>query len=614
MTIVQERRLAMKRVLSIIVVFTLAFSCLAVPASASSPVLPYRSDNINDYQYRYDQWSAPISSYLYKDGDYLIRVEHTGNRVVVEEYDQTFRMLSQRGLSLPLPIWGGFFAGEDYNFIIVGQSNYAEDDSKEVIRVIKYDKDWNEIGFKSISDINTVDPFAYGSLRCAEDGENLYIHTCHEMYTSYDGLNHQSNLSFALNKEDLSIQHMSGIAPALVDQGFDFYASHSFNQYILVDQVGDVIALDHGDAYPRSAVMSRATFGSSVGYPRMEQVEIQQFAGEIGGNWTDASLGGLAETWDGYITAYHYQDANVYLSFTPKDNFSETATKVVPVWQSDEDSADVTPILVSTGLDGGYVLWYGNEEEDLYCVPYDSKGNVGERRLLPDGVLSDCQPICVDGNVIWYVTDDGSPTFYVLSEDESSIHRAVTGTVYQDVDASDWYCGAVEYAYANNLMNGVGDGLFSPQATLTRAQAVQVLYNLEWNRREEEPYVPWYYQNPFLDVFGWFEKPVVWAYNNGIVAGISNTHFAPHSPVTREQFAVMLYHYAEYRHYDLSAQADLTTFPDNGKVSSWAKRAMQWANGEGLINGSDGSLLPGGTATRGQAASILMNFDKNVAK
>ena len=220
----------------------------------------------------------------------------------------------------------------------------------------------------------------------------------------------------------------------------------------------------------------------------------------------------------------------------------------------------------------------------------------------------------MDGNVIWYVTDDGSPTFYVLSEDEFSIHRAVTGTVYQDVDASDWYCGAVEYAYANNLMNGVGDGLFSPQATLTRAQAVQVLYNLEWNRREEEPYVPWYYQNPFLDVFGWFEKPVVWAYNNGIVAGISNTHFAPHSPVTREQFAVMLYHYAEYRHYDLSAQADLTTFPDNGKVSSWAKRAMQWANGEGLINGSDGSLLPGGTATRGQAASILMNFDKNVAK
>ena len=117
----------------------------------------------------------------------------------------------------------------------------------------------------------------------------------------------------------------------------------------------------------------------------------------------------------------------------------------------------------------------------------------------------------------------------------------------------------------------------------------------------------------YTDTAGhWAINAINWASENGIVSGVGDNRFNPNSPVSREQFAVMMYNYAQYKGYDLSAQADLTTFPDNGKVSSWAQRAMQWANGEGLINGSDGSLLPGGTATRGQAASILMKFDQSV--
>lgn len=182
----------------------------------------------------------------------------------------------------------------------------------------------------------------------------------------------------------------------------------------------------------------------------------------------------------------------------------------------------------------------------------------------------------------------------------------VPSKYFSDVASNAWYCDAAEYVYEHGLMSGTNAGIFEPNTNLSRAQAVQIFYNLEG-----KPTAVW--TANYTDTAGhWAINAINWASANGIVSGVGNNRFDPNSPVSREQFAVMMYHYAEYKGYDLSAQADLTVFPDNGKVSSWAQRALQWANGEGLINGSDGSLLPGGTATRGQAASILMKFDQNI--
>ena len=179
---------------------------------------------------------------------------------------------------------------------------------------------------------------------------------------------------------------------------------------------------------------------------------------------------------------------------------------------------------------------------------------------------------------------------------------------FDDVAADAWYCDAAEYVYEHEIMSGTSDGIFEPNAKLNRAQAVQILYNLEG-----QPVATG--SAGYSDTTDhWAINAINWASKNGIVSGVGNNRFDPNSPVSREQFAVMMYNYAQYKGDDLSAQADLTTFPDNGKVSSWALRALQWANGEGLINGSNGSLLPGGTATRGQAASILRNFDLNVVE
>ena len=177
---------------------------------------------------------------------------------------------------------------------------------------------------------------------------------------------------------------------------------------------------------------------------------------------------------------------------------------------------------------------------------------------------------------------------------------------FDDVAADAWYCEAAEYVYEHGLMAGTDYRVFEPNTNLNRAQAVQILYNLEG-----QPVAAG--SAGYSDTTDhWAINAINWATENGIASGVGNNRFNPNSPVSREQFAVMMYNYAQYKGDDLSAQADLTTFPDNGKVSSWALRALQWANGEGLINGSNGSLLPGGTATRGQAASILMKFDQNI--
>lgn len=181
---------------------------------------------------------------------------------------------------------------------------------------------------------------------------------------------------------------------------------------------------------------------------------------------------------------------------------------------------------------------------------------------------------------------------------------------FVDVSKNSWYYDAVKYVYENGIMAGTGDTTFAPEMLLTRAQAVQMLYNLEG-----KPQVTG--ESGFSDLAqgAYYLDAVTWASQNKVVAGMGDGTFQPDTQVSREQFAQMLYNFAQFKGYDLTSTGDLTQFPDAGKISSWAQTAMGWANGNGLINGHDtGAIDPQGTATRAQAASILMNFDKNIVK
>ena len=178
----------------------------------------------------------------------------------------------------------------------------------------------------------------------------------------------------------------------------------------------------------------------------------------------------------------------------------------------------------------------------------------------------------------------------------------------------NWAHAGIDYCVANGLMSGVGDNLFAPKMTTTRAQIVQILYNLEG-----EPKVSG--TMPFTDLTqNWYKDAVLWAYQTGVVSGTSATTFAPDLPVTREQIAVILMGYAEKvlgvtRTW---TPADLSVYPDAGSVSGWAKDALADAVALGLISGASNGgvtyLSPKGSATREQVATILMEFCKNVKK
>ncbi len=216
-------------------------------------------------------------------------------------------------------------------------------------------------------------------------------------------------------------------------------------------------------------------------------------------------------------------------------------------------------------------------------------------------------------------TETGVKTFTCTRCGETKTETIpATGSVnvtemFTDVSHS-WADDGIQYCVTHQLMSGIGNNLFGPKLTTTRAQIVQILYNLEG-----EPKVSG--KTPFTDLTqDWYQDAVLWAYQTGVVAGTSSTTFEPDRPVTREQIAVIL---MEYMTRVLKLErtwtpADLSIFPDAGSVSDWAKDAMADAVGLGLISGASNGgqtyLEPQGSATREQVATILMEFCKNVKK
>ena len=212
------------------------------------------------------------------------------------------------------------------------------------------------------------------------------------------------------------------------------------------------------------------------------------------------------------------------------------------------------------------------------------------------------------GNV---VTSSIDQSFKATWKDKAEVD--VT-QMFTDV-TKNWAYPGIQYCVTHGIMGGMGDGTFAPTGTTTRAQIVQILYNLEGTPAVSGT-------TPFTDLTAnWYKPAILWAYQNNVVAGTSPTTFDPEGPVTREQIAVIL---TQYMFHVLKMErtwtpADLSTFPDGAQVSSWAKEAMQDAVALGLINGTKASdgvvyLDPQGSAARQQVATILMNFCQNVKK
>ena len=218
-----------------------------------------------------------------------------------------------------------------------------------------------------------------------------------------------------------------------------------------------------------------------------------------------------------------------------------------------------------------------------------------------------------DGNTI-AVKDEGDGKYtFTMPESRVTIKATFvefgTNLPFTDVSSSAWYADAVRYVYKNGMMNGTSDTEFSPNATTNRAMLVTILHRLE--------NTPSAAASSFTDVVSgsYYADAVNWAAANGIVNGITATSFAPNTAITREQMATILYRYAQYKGYDVSASNNLSAYTDAANISSYATTAMQWANAEGLITGNTTTTLnPTGNATRAEVATILMRFCENIAK
>jgi len=176
-------------------------------------------------------------------------------------------------------------------------------------------------------------------------------------------------------------------------------------------------------------------------------------------------------------------------------------------------------------------------------------------------------------------------------------------SIFSDVKETDWFADDVKYVYQNGLMGGTGDGKFSPNLGMTRGMLVTLLHRMEG--------MPAAAAASFQDVRAnaYYAKAVDWAVEKNIVNGYGDNKFMPENILTREQFATLLFRYAGYKGYDVSARAELSGFSDRDSISGYALDAVSWANAAGLLNGTgDGKLAPQDSAVRAQGAALLHRF------
>ena len=396
----------------------------------SATILSGRTtDNASDNHY--NTWSSVTNSYLVQNSDgTLTRLENTSSGIVVENYSADGKkLISQRTISKELNLFGGFYSGKDYNYLVFGQNNTAESDSKEVVRVVKYTKSWSKVNSCSISGVNTTKPFSAGSLRMEEAGGKLYVYTCHEMYADSDGINHQANMLFTIDESSMSLTDSMYDVSNLTDG----YVSHSFNQFIKADESGKYIyRVDHSESSNYTMNGSYLSVNGITltkykadGKSTAVSVSIPVKFDMNKSNYTGASIGGFELGGGNCLIAYakdvssSCKTRNVYISVTD-ELFNGTQNIALTNYGTSSKVTCRTPQLIKINDNLFLIMWeeYNSStgKTATKTMTVDSNGKTVTKAISHSFGLSDCQPVvCSDGMVKWYVTNNSAPTLYKLS-------------------------------------------------------------------------------------------------------------------------------------------------------------------------------------------------------
>lgn len=406
-----------KHLLTLALSFAMLLTALPA-ASASAAVPPFGSVETTGTASNNEALTNTLKrSFLTPDQDGgVTRVEALEDSVCVEHYDKNLALASTLLLDYPLPLFGGYYAGETGNYLAFGQANPEESDEVEVLRIQKYDQDWNYVAGTSYFGCNTQTPFAAGTLRMTEMDGKLYVLTCHRMYTSEDGLNHQANMGFVIDAATMKSESARyDVSNPMRPTEIGRYCSHSFNQFITNDGT-ELYTADLGDAYPRSVMVTRGNIA----------FDALTIKGNIGNNYTGVTLGGMQVTDSTLIVAGasidQSEDAtekaqNIFISTTDKTTMNTTLTWLTDYTENHEEGVIGTPYLIPMPNQQSMLLWerassYGSSVSYVLLDQYGKP--CYEPRNYSYMNLSDCAPIYWNNMVIWYTASDNSPDFTML--------------------------------------------------------------------------------------------------------------------------------------------------------------------------------------------------------
>ena len=419
----------------------------AIKTAVKTQCTTYQGSNVGAQNY--SRWTNPMKSYLAaQDDGSLMRVQY-GSKIgglLVEYYDKNYNLTDTKLVDEELPVFGGFYATKDNYYVVTGQINKDEDNNLEVYRITKYDKKWNKIKSTGLKNCNTTYPFDAGSCRMDVSGKYMIIRTCHEMYNG-----HQANVTIQVDIDQMEI---TDSYTGVMNSSYG-YVSHSFNQFVKIED-GHIVALDHGDAYPRAFAILKyktdinsGTFFSTSNGSLCTLIPVMTFEGESGDNTTGASVGGFELSNDHYLVAANtvkqdknfdsYKTRNVFVAAVDK-NTSKVTTHYLTNYDEGEETT-TTPQMVKISGTRFMVLW--TKGDQVYTAIVDNNGQkVGEIQHFT-GSLSDCQPVISNGKVVWYTWKNGDINFYDVNTTDLTDHNVTeihNGHQYvydKDLDTDD---------------------------------------------------------------------------------------------------------------------------------------------------------------------------------
>jgi len=373
--------------------------------------------------------------------------DDSSQRLELTFYDKNLTYLDMKIIPLPYTEWGGLYQGEDDNYYAaVGQNNKEENDSKIVYSIIKMDGTFKEVGRCNITgnESYTTIPYDVGFARMTMDGTTLIVHTDRERYTSSDGKNHQSNITFMIDSTTME--------PLYVGEIFPYnHVSHSFNQFVKMDG-GNLIYVDHGDAYPRSVVLRThycfTTTGWSDNYinrPTTNELDLICIKGSIGDNDTGTKVNGFETgTYNNVVAGVSiphdtitgndissYEVQNVYVSLVTKDGYTSKLIWLTDYKEGGKISAGNLRMVKIT--DDKFALIYQINNSSTYktgLILINSSGTVLAKKEYDTFFSCYTQPLYDNGSILWIDNPQYSEEYYWYDETASKTAEKLFTIIY----------------------------------------------------------------------------------------------------------------------------------------------------------------------------------------